>query len=84
MEEEMSSLHKNDTWELTELPKEKKAIGYKWVYAKKQGSLKEDIVLYKARLVAKGYEQREGIDSNEVFSPIVKHSSVRILLALVA
>jgi len=35
MEEEMSSLHNNDTWELTELPKGKRAIGCKWVYAKK-------------------------------------------------
>jgi len=51
----MRSLYKNDTWELTELPKGKKAIGYKWVYARKQGSLKEDIVRYEARLVAKGY-----------------------------
>jgi len=84
MVEEMSSLHKNDTWEQTELPKGMKAIGCKWVYAKKQGSLKEDIVHYKARLVAKSYAQREGIDYNEVFSPVVKHSSIRILLALVA
>ena len=38
MEEETSFLHKNDTWELTELPKRKKAIGCKWVYAKKHGS----------------------------------------------
>ena len=44
MEEEISSLYKNDTWELTELPKGKKTIGCKWVYVKKQGSLKEDIV----------------------------------------
>jgi len=35
-------------------------------------------------LVAKGYAQREGIDYNEVCSPIVEHSSTQILLALVA
>jgi len=38
------------------------------------------IVRYKA----KGYAQKEGIDYNEIFSPIMKHSSIRILLALVA
>ena len=74
----------DDTWELTELSKEKKTIGCKWVYAKKQGSLKKDIVCYKARLVAKGYAQREGINYNKVFSHVVKYSSIRILLALVA
>ena len=78
------TLFKNNTWELTELPKEKKAIGCKWVFAKKQGSLDNDILCYKARLVAKDYTQREDIDYNEVFSPIVKQSSIQILLALVA
>ena len=38
---------------------------------------------YKARLIAKGFAQREGIDFNEIFSPIVKHTSVRMLLSLV-
>ena len=54
------------------------------VFAKKHGSSDSDIVRYKVRLVAKGYAQREDIDYNEVFSPVVNHSSIQILLALVA
>jgi len=46
MMKEMSSLHKNDTWKLLEFPKEKKAIGYKWIFAKKQRSLDGDTLRY--------------------------------------
>ncbi|KAG8504212.1 hypothetical protein CXB51_002567 [Gossypium anomalum] len=62
----------------------KKAIGRKWVYAKKEGFPSKNEIRYKARLVVNGYAQKEGIDYNEVFSPVVKHSSIQILLALVA
>ena len=34
MVEEMESLHKNQTWELVDLPTGKRAIGCKWVYKK--------------------------------------------------
>ena len=65
------------------MPKEKKAINCKWVFAKKQGFSDSDTVRYKARLIAKD-AQGEGINYNEVFSHIVKYSSIRILLALTA
>ena len=43
-----------------------------------------DIVKHKARLVAKGYVQRQGIDFDEVYAPIARLESVRLLIALAA
>ncbi|KAH9679593.1 hypothetical protein KPL71_026196 [Citrus sinensis] len=39
---------------------------------------------YKARLVVKGFTQKHGVNFNEVFSPVVKYSSIRVLLAITA
>lgn len=83
MEEELQSLHKNKTWELVKRPKNKNIVGCKWVYKKKVGTQGNTGVQHKARLVAKGYSQREGVDFNEVFAPVVRHTSIRVLLSIV-
>ncbi|KAG8501164.1 hypothetical protein CXB51_003282 [Gossypium anomalum] len=84
MQEEMESLHKNRTWDLVKLPKGKKAVRCKWVFKKKEGTPGVEEPRYKARLVAKGYSQIPGVDFTDVFSPVVKHSSIRALLGIVA
>lgn len=83
MEEEMEGLHKNKTWELVSLPKGRKAIGNKWVFKLKR-DLNDNLERYKARLVAKGYAQKSGIDFDEFFSLVVRLSTIRVVLALVA
>jgi hypothetical protein len=83
MKEEMDALKKNETWDLVELPENRKVVGCKWVYKLKKG-VDDKVDKYKARLVEKGYSQKEGIDFHEIFSPVVKLVSIRIVLALVA
>ncbi|XP_071728346.1 uncharacterized protein [Rutidosis leptorrhynchoides] len=78
---EMAALNRNNTWEITELPPDRIPIGNKWVYRIKYKSNGE-IERYKARLVAKGYNQQEGIDYEETFSPVVKHATIRCIVTL--
>nr|CAD1837132.1 unnamed protein product [Ananas comosus var. bracteatus] len=82
IEDELDSLHQNHTWELVELPVEKKALKNRWVYVIKNEA--DGSKRYKARLVVKGYGQKQGIDFNEIFAPVVKHCSIRVVLSLVA
>jgi hypothetical protein len=81
MDEEMATLDANATWELVALPKDKKAIGCKWVYKVKHntnGSMNR----YKARLVAKGYAQTYGINYEETYSLVAKMTTVRAIIAM--
>ena len=64
------------------LPTGKKALLNKWVYQIKNES--DDNTRYKARLVVKVFSQKECIDYNKIFSPIVKLTTISIILSLVA
>jgi hypothetical protein len=58
-------------------------MGCKWVYKIKR-DYKGNIDRFKVRLMAKGFTQREGIDYNETFSPVLSKDSFRIIMTLVA
>ncbi|KAG7557329.1 Zinc finger CCHC-type superfamily [Arabidopsis suecica] len=81
--DEISSITKNNTWNLVELPAGVKPIGLKWVFKIKRNS-DGSINKYKARLVAKGYVQKHGIDFDEVFAPVARIETIRFIVAIAA
>jgi transposase InsO family protein len=81
--EEMNSIRENEVWELVVLPDGVNVIGCKWILTFKYNG-RGTIERRKGRLVGKGYNQVEGLDFYEVFAPVVKFSSIRLLLALTA
>ena len=83
MKEEMESIEKNLTWDLVKPSVNCRPIGVKWIYKVKRNCIGE-ITRHKARLVAKDYSQKKGKDYDEVFSPMARAESIRILIALAA
>jgi len=75
---------KNKTWSLVDRDEKQKPIGCKWVFKRKPRIVGVEGLRFKARVVAKGYSQKEGVDYQEIFSPVVKHVSIRFLLSIVA
>ena len=81
MQEKIETLHKNKTWELVSLPQGRKPIGNKWIYKIKRNN-EDQVERYRARLVVKGYAQKEGIDFDEIFSHVVRLTTVRVVLVI--
>src|SRR3954447_1974360 len=76
--EEYTSLQKNNTWVLTQLSPGHKAITCKWVFQLKINA--DSTKQYKAQLVIQGYEQCEGIDYEETFILVTMLKTIRVLL----
>ncbi|GFV91498.1 retrovirus-related Pol polyprotein from transposon TNT 1-94 [Trichonephila clavipes] len=81
MDKEMQVMYDRKVWNLVKPPKGAKVLGRRWVYSLKCNEQNE-IVRYKARLVAQGFKQVKGENYDEVFSPVVNFSIIRLFFAI--
>ena len=78
MQDEINSLKEKGTWILVKKPENRKPLKCLWVFTLKENEI------YKARLVIKGCAQKQGIDYNETFSPVVRFETVRFVISIAA
>ena len=75
MQEEIKSLHENHTFDLMELLKGNRTLKNKWMFRLKTKEHNSQ-PRYKARLVMKSFGQKKDIDFEEIFSSVIKMSSI--------
>jgi Reverse transcriptase (RNA-dependent DNA polymerase) len=76
--QELDSLRKHDIYDLVNPPPGRRIICNRWVFDRKTDGRK------RAHLMAKGFSQIEGIDYDDIFSPVVRYELVRLIVALAA
>jgi hypothetical protein len=83
MIEEYDSILKNDVWAVVPRPRGKSVVTSKWLYKIKHAA-DGSVEKFKARFVARGFSQKEGIDYDEIFAPVARYTSIRIIISLAA
>jgi hypothetical protein len=81
MIEEYESILKNDVWEVVPRSHGKSVLTSKWIYKIKHAA-DGGVEKFKARFVARGFSQKEGIDYDEIFAPVTRYTSIRIIISL--
>ena len=82
-QKEYDTLMDFNTWTLVEKPPGINVVGNRWVFRIKRDNVGQ-VDRIKARLVAQGFSQVPGIDFNETYSPTIRFTSIRFILALAA
>jgi len=75
---EIETLLKRNVFDIVECPSGRRVIKNCWVFDVKPDGRK------RARLIAKGFSQVEGMDFDQIFSPVVRFETMRLILALAA
>lgn len=75
---------KYKSWILVSRPVDKSLVDYNEIISEKEGNPGKEPFRFKARLIAKEFTQKNGLDYNKIFSPIIEYTIIRVMLALVA
>jgi hypothetical protein len=81
MLEEYMSIIKNNVWDIVPRPKDKSMVSSKWIYKIKHAT-DGSVENLKAIFLARGFTQKEGINYEETFSPVVRYTSIRAIISL--
>ncbi|GFS49541.1 retrovirus-related Pol polyprotein from transposon TNT 1-94 [Trichonephila clavipes] len=81
MDKEINVMMERNVWDSVDHPDNIKILENRWVYTIKYDE-NNKIVRYKARLVARGNTQLRGESFDEVFSPVINFTIVRLFFTI--